>query len=294
MNGFCKLKVIRLPENKGLGNARKIAVEEAGNSLVAMMDSDDICVPTRFKQQLEVFQQNATVDVVGGQIAEFCSDINHITGIRRVPVTDSEIKKYMKHRSPLNHVTVMAKREAILAAGNYRSLLYNEDYYLWIRMSLNGCSFFNIDKILVNVRSGDDMICRRGGIKYFQSSRKIQQFMLQKKVINYFEYIENLFIRFVVHFLMPKKIRGLFYRRIRHSAPNVEENGSEMRKSEKTEKYPKFSVAMSVYKNDDPQFFEEALKSVMEQSCLPDEIILVVDGEVSDALDFVIRKYECS
>lgn len=289
MNVFCELRVIRLQENRGLGNARRIAVEEARNSLIAMMDSDDICVPTRFQQQLEIFRQNATVDVVGGQIAEFCNDIKDITGIRRVPITDQEIKKYMKHRSPLNHVTVMAKKEAILEAGNYQDLLYNEDYYLWIRMSLSGCSFFNIDKILVNVRTGNDMISRRGGRKYFQSSRAIQRFMLQKKMIHMGEYIENLILRFVVHILMPRKMRGLFYRKIRAEVRSEEKCDLVMTKPEK---YPKFSVAMSVYKNDNPQFFEQAIKSVLEQSCQPDEIILVVDGEISAALDAVIRKYE--
>lgn len=55
----------------------------------------------------------------------------------------------------------------------------------------------------------------------------------------------------------------------------------------------KFSVAMSVYKNDLPEHFDMALASItVEQSVKPEEIVLVVDGPVSDAVNSVIDKYE--
>lgn len=41
-----------------------------------------------------------------------------------------------------------------------------------------------------------------------------------------------------------------------------------------------FSVCMSVYKNDNPQDFYGAVMSIYNQTCPPDEIILVVDGPV--------------
>lgn len=55
----------------------------------------------------------------------------------------------------------------------------------------------------------------------------------------------------------------------------------------------KFSVAMSVYKNDNPIYFDRALESItLLQTILPDEIVLVVDGPISQELDSVISKYE--
>lgn len=41
-----------------------------------------------------------------------------------------------------------------------------------------------------------------------------------------------------------------------------------------------FSVCMSVYKNDNPHDFEDAVLSIYNQTCPPDEIVLVVDGPV--------------
>ena len=54
-----------------------------------------------------------------------------------------------------------------------------------------------------------------------------------------------------------------------------------------------FSVAMSVYKSDNPNFFDRALSSITdEQTIIPNEIVLVVDGPVNDEINAVIDKYE--
>ncbi len=53
-----------------------------------------------------------------------------------------------------------------------------------------------------------------------------------------------------------------------------------------------FSVAMSVYKNDNPEHFDRALKSITEEQTIkPNEIVLVVDGPVASEIDKVIEKY---
>ena len=54
----------------------------------------------------------------------------------------------------------------------------------------------------------------------------------------------------------------------------------------------KFSVAMSVYKNEKAEFFDRALESITDlQTRKPDEIVLVVDGPIGDDLNAVIDKY---
>lgn len=50
---------------------------------------------------------------------------------------------------------------------------------------------------------------------------------------------------------------------------------------------------MSVYRNDNPIFFERALRSVtIGQTIQPDELVLVVDGPVSDEIDCVIGRFK--
>lgn len=56
--------------------------------------------------------------------------------------------------------------------------------------------------------------------------------------------------------------------------------------------YQPFSVAISVYKNDNPVFFDRALFSITEmQTVKPQEIVLIVDGPVDDNINSVIEKY---
>lgn len=52
-----------------------------------------------------------------------------------------------------------------------------------------------------------------------------------------------------------------------------------------------FSVLTSVYKNDSPAFFKEAMDSLLNQTLLPDEIILVRDGPVPPELQEVVDGY---
>ena len=53
----------------------------------------------------------------------------------------------------------------------------------------------------------------------------------------------------------------------------------------------KFSVLMSIYKSESPAYFVRAMESVLSQTLLPDEIVLVRDGEVPDSLQKVIDEY---
>lgn len=53
-----------------------------------------------------------------------------------------------------------------------------------------------------------------------------------------------------------------------------------------------FSVAMCVYGGDNPVFFDQAINSVVNNTLKPNEIILVVDGPISNKHENVIVKYK--
>ena len=124
-----------------------------------------------------------------------------------------EISEYMKTRCAFNHMTVMYKKSAVLAAGGYLDWFYNEDYYLWIRMQLCGARFANTGTTLVNMRSGRDMYSRRGGKRYFDSEKKLQKFMLEKKMIGRVTYFKNVLKRFIVQCCLPNRLRGWVFRK---------------------------------------------------------------------------------
>lgn len=54
----------------------------------------------------------------------------------------------------------------------------------------------------------------------------------------------------------------------------------------------KFSVLMSVYFKEKPEYLDLALKSIFDQTITPNEVVLVEDGKLTDELDKVITKYK--
>lgn len=208
---FC---VIWLPENKGLGNALRVGVEAAQNEIIARMDSDDVSSPDRFEKQILYMAQHPECDVLGGQISEFIDEESNIVGRRIVPCESAEVLEYLKNRCPLNHVSVMMRKEAVLRVDNYMDWHFNEDYYLWIRMAEAGYTFANIPDVLVNVRVGHDMYARRGGWKYFKSEKGLQDYMLSHRIISLPRYCYNVLGRFVVQVAMPNRLRGFIFQKL--------------------------------------------------------------------------------
>lgn len=291
------LKIIYLPTNRGHGNARRVSLDHCSNELVALMDADDISTKTRFEKQLEKFQIDKKVDIVGGQITEFIDTPDNIIGKRSVPEKDADIKLFMKKRCPMNQVTVMFKKSFYNKVGGYIDWFCEEDYYLWLRMAQAGGQFANVSETLVNVRIGDAMSERRGGWKYFSSEVRIQRYMLFNRIISFPRFFYNVALRFGGEILLPSSIRTNLFKLLRSEVKLEEQKQNnqgvgEQNIKEKTESFPPFSVAMCVYGGDNAEWFDTALESVIHQTVKPAEIVLVVDGPIPQSIQDVIDRFE--
>ena len=207
------LNVIRLKENVGLGKALNYGVQCCKYDLIARMDTDDIAVPNRFELQIKEFIKDNELVLCGAQIAEFEDNPQVINGYRKVPLTQKEILKFSKKRNPFNHMTVMFRKQAILDAGKYQEMPYFEDYWLWIRILQKRYVVKNIDKILVNVRAGAEMLDRRGGLSYARASYIFLKATYDSGLICYSEYLVGLVIR-ISFVMMPTCIRKFLYNKI--------------------------------------------------------------------------------
>lgn len=287
-----ELKVIYLETNQGHGNARRISLENCSNELVALMDADDISLNNRFENQLNAFMSDKKIDIVGGQITEFVDSPDNIVGKRLVPEKDKEIKDYMKKRCPMNQVSVMFKKSFYEKVGGYIDWFCEEDYYLWIRMAEANGKFKNVPEILVNVRIGNEMSSRRGGWKYFLSEARLQNYMLKKKIISFPRYVYNVILRFGGEVVLTNKIRMKLFKFFRDNSDFNEIINDLSQKNKIIQNVPSFSVAMCVYAGDNPEWFDIALESIVNQTIKPNEIILVVDGPIPNKIEMIIDKYK--
>lgn len=203
-------KIVALEKNVGLGEALQTGLLNCTYEIVARMDSDDICLPNRFEKQIEIFDKDTSIDLVGSYIAEFETDTKKIKSVRAVPCEFCDIVKKAKNRNPFNHVTVMFRKSAVIEAGNYKRFLWYEDYYLWIRMLLQNHKAVNIPDILVYVRTGTSMFKRRGGLKVFLNEVKFQKELLRLNFITIIQFIYNLVTRGSTR-LLPVHLRKIIY-----------------------------------------------------------------------------------
>ena len=204
----CELyTVVSIEKNVGLGEALRVGTDYCKYELIARIDSDDVCVLDRCEKQLRIFENDDTLSVIGSNIKEFVGDIYNVVSSRVVPEKHEDICKYLKKRCPFNHMTVMMKKSELTRAGGYLDWHYDEDSYLWVRMYLAGCKFYNIQENLVFARIDDNTFYRRGGLKYYKSERDLFKFMYKHKIISWLSYQKAKIVRFIVYVLMPNKLR---------------------------------------------------------------------------------------
>ena len=199
-------------KNQQLGRALARGVELCRNELIARMDSDDIAMPKRIAKQVAFMNANPQVHVSGGSIREF-NDAGTTDRVKTMPKTQKEILSYVKNRNPLNHMTVMFRRSAILEVGNYQHFPYLEDYSLWSRMLSKGYQIRNIEDILVRARTSMDLVRRRSGWTYFKDFAKLRKFQHELGLTTLPEYMISMAGTFVV-LMQPGFIKELAYKKV--------------------------------------------------------------------------------
>jgi hypothetical protein len=130
-----------------------------------------------------------------------------------MPKTQDEILEYVKIRNPLNHMTVIFRKSAILEAGNYQHFPYLEDYSLWSRMLSAGYQIRNLDDVLVKARTSMNLVKRRSGWAYYQNFKKLRQLQHELKLTSNFEYGKALIGTFIV-LMQPGWVKELAYKKV--------------------------------------------------------------------------------
>jgi len=208
------VKIIRFDINQGAGFVRDQAIQQAKYPIIAIMDSDDICESNRFEIQLP-YIVNKKADVVGSFIAEFDNNPTEKKIIRTVPEFHQEIFKYGKWRLPTNHVTIVFTKLVYNNAGGYTNIRFHEDYDFIVRLLMSGAKFYNIQDVLVCVRTGLDMFNRRRGVDYVFSEAKLFYKMYRINYISLMHFILNIFIRIIIRFFPNIVIKNFYTRLLR-------------------------------------------------------------------------------
>jgi len=206
------LKVYR-KENGGLGKALNYGLTKCSYPLIARSDSDDVCVCDRFEKQVRYLEEHPETGIISSFIDEFSEDWTKPTNLKILPLTNESIYQMAKFRNPLNHMSVMMRKDDVIRIGSYRHIPYIEDYDLWVRAMINGIKIANIGEVLVHARIGNGMLQRRGAKQQIKSWYLIKKNMLKAGMIGYFTYILNL-MAITVFVFMPVVFKKFVYKNL--------------------------------------------------------------------------------
>jgi glycosyltransferase involved in cell wall biosynthesis len=151
LEGFSdpRIRLYRNDKNLRVVKTLNKGLELAQGKYIARMDADDIAHPERFQQQINYFDKNPDIDIVGTWVQTFGTE----NDIMRAAVEHEHIKVRLFFLNPMFHPAVMFKRESFLENDLWYEDYYNnaEDYGLWVK-AIDKVKFANIPQILLKYR----------------------------------------------------------------------------------------------------------------------------------------------
>ena len=202
-------------ENKGLAFSLNELVKiglDLGYEYFIRMDADDICETDRIKKQIEFMELHNDIDICGGLIEEFNMDTGE-KQIIKYPEKSNEILNGMQKRNSVAHVTTCIRNSFFDKAGLYDSSKMNEDLDLWIRGFENRCKFYNIQEVLVKVRTNNAFFNRRKNIKRAKEVMKLKLKATKSFGFGFKGYIYAL--GHFILFMLPGGVKKMIYKSMR-------------------------------------------------------------------------------
>jgi glycosyltransferase involved in cell wall biosynthesis len=137
----------------GIAKAMNMAVFEARGELMARMDGDDLCLPTRFEKQVRFLGENPQHVLIGSRCTMIDPEGRPICDKPGMPETHEQIDSLLlEMKWPLVHPAVMVRAGAIAKIGGYNECYRTvEDHDLFLRLAEVG-KLANLKDVLLLYR----------------------------------------------------------------------------------------------------------------------------------------------
>lgn len=184
------LNIVRLEKNVGRGIAKNIGIQKCSHEFIAVMDSDDISLPGRIEKQLKVFEKYPEVGMVAGWQSEFDDLTRQQTVIKKCPQDHADIVKALKWRNVVPNPAIMVRRVLALKVKGYGNFkMINEDYDFFIKLIEAGARLYNIQEVIVDVRTSMAQRKRRGGMDVIRDDFNFRYKHYKSGFYNLYEFI---------------------------------------------------------------------------------------------------------
>jgi glycosyltransferase involved in cell wall biosynthesis len=146
-------------QNHGISSARNYALRVATGSFLAILDGDDVWLPTYLERQLAILMSDPDCDIVTGN-ALFLGGPLDGEPVRAWPDRRVEptLLRLLEDERAVFIMSVFRRRVYEVIGGFDESMRTNEDYDFWIRAAIAGFRFRRNDEPLGRYRRRDDSL----------------------------------------------------------------------------------------------------------------------------------------
>jgi glycosyltransferase involved in cell wall biosynthesis len=138
-------------KNSGPAAARNVGMSEAKGDYFAFIDCDDLYIPSKIEEQINVFNKNPMIDVVWNDFIVVDEKLNEMMTIRAEYSSDKreDLLAFMLFRNVITiPPSIMIRRKCFDEGYKYdEGLIHDEDYDLLLRM-LEKYNFYYLDKVI--------------------------------------------------------------------------------------------------------------------------------------------------
>lgn len=160
-----RVSVLELPVNNGPSHARNIGFQHAAGEWFGILDSDDVAMPSRFREQMMLADNDKDLVMIGSNYISIDKDGNFIRE-HAYPTSHSALVRclsFMRGFPP--HSSMVYKRDAIQKLSGFnKHYPPAEDKDLWLRLSEIG-KIASVNMPLARIRKHDHNISNWEGFR---------------------------------------------------------------------------------------------------------------------------------
>jgi len=151
-NRDSRIKIFRNQKNLGRAGARNRALQEnPTGKYIAIMDSDDLSLKNRFKEQIKYLDEYTEIAAVGTQVINIDENGHPTKEQTYLPLTNASLVWTMLYSVPFCNPSVMMRSSMITKIGKYKNACSVEDAEYWTRLVFVG-KFANLPEAHLHYR----------------------------------------------------------------------------------------------------------------------------------------------
>jgi len=166
-----RLQVIHLQQNVGVAGARNHGVALARGHFIGFCDADDLCLSSRFQQQIDYLNQHPEIGACGTGFT--CFDTEDLETVFH-PATPQAIRLALMRGNCFGMSTMMGHAALFRDHPFDQDMSPTEDFDLWTRLAAEGVAMANLQQSLLRYRVHAQQASQLKSARLDRLARKIR------------------------------------------------------------------------------------------------------------------------